>query len=137
YNVLGVKAADGGSGGPGVRAQSRGVAGERIDPGGEPTNLRSFVTGGARGEGGTDFTGSFGTALTVTPCASSGSQRWNTAMSDRSRPRTSWTRSTTGAGIAVTKACPATAAPNSFFTCTFSVQNLDPGNNVLSLSVKN
>src|SRR5204863_528780 len=96
------------------------------------------VTGGARGEGGTDFTGSFETALAVTPCASSRSQqRWNTALSDKSLPRTSGTLSTTAVGIAVTKSCPATAAPNSVFTCTFSVQNLDPGNDVLSLSVKN
>src|SRR6266404_5135619 len=81
YNVLGVRAVDGMSGvqnaAPGARAQSRGVAGEGNGSVGAPANLGAFVTGGARGEGGPDFTGSFGTALTVIPCGSTQSeQRW-------------------------------------------------------------
>ena len=40
-------------------------------------------------------------------------------------------------GIAVTKGCPPTAAAGSVFTCTFTVQNLDPANRVINVVVTN
>src|SRR5437773_1402755 len=47
------------------------------------------------------------------------------------------TPQTSTTGIAVSKSCPPSAAPGALFTCTFSVQNLDPAFSVTGLSVTN
>jgi hypothetical protein len=137
YNGLGVKVVDGVPAGQSGNLRAGSETGEGNDSVGAPKNLVSFVIGGARGEGGTDFTGSFGTALKVTPCAaSSGSQlRMHSNLSDRSMPHPSGILATVG--MAVSKNCPATAAPSSTVTCTFSVQNLDSASGVASLVVTN
>jgi hypothetical protein len=45
------------------------------------------------------------------------------------------TPGTTTTGIGVSKSCPPLAASGSIFTCTFTVQNLDPANTVTGLVV--
>ena len=47
------------------------------------------------------------------------------------------TPGTTTTGFAVTKSCLSAADPGSVFTCTFTVQNLDPDNSVSNLLVTN
>src|SRR5450759_2870433 len=151
YNGLGVKPVDGGPASQGanlrVKQDNGGVAGasQDFDSVGKPMNLEFFVTAGARGEGGSDFTGSFGAAARVMPCArmapdASGSRskaqpRTNTVLSDRSSLRTSGVLTTTG--FAITKTCPTFASPGSGFTCTFTVKNLNPANNVINVAVTN
>lgn len=58
YNALGVRPVDDNRAGPFQNS---------IDAG-TPTNFTSFVTGGARGAGGSNFTGSYKTARPTTPC---------------------------------------------------------------------
>jgi len=144
YNALGVVPADGGSAIQSANLRSKpeesGIAASQdYDSVGKPTNLESFVTGGARGEGGSDFTGSFGAVASVTPCArtdASGQfQRMNTTLSDRSRPGTRGILATTG--LNVSKTCPTTVTSGQAFSCTFSVQNLDNAGTVINLDVTN
>ena len=47
------------------------------------------------------------------------------------------TPGTTTTGFSVTKTCLSAADPGSIFTCTFTVQNLDPANSVTNLLVTN
>jgi hypothetical protein len=53
YGALGVKPADGYGG---------------SDHAGTPENYKSFVTGGARGGGGSNFTGSYSGTVNIKPC---------------------------------------------------------------------
>ena len=79
YNTLGIKPVDGGPSSQGANLRSRGEdggVGGDVDSVGHPTGLEAFVTGGARGEGGTDFTGSFGAASLVTPCSRMATDAW-------------------------------------------------------------
>ncbi len=137
YNALGVMPVDGGPAvrGANLRAQpedSGVAASQEFDCVGKPGNLESFVTVGARGEGGSDFTGSFGPAANVTPCASGQSRRTNLTLSARSNPRTGAILAT---GFNVQKTCPVTVTSGQSFSCTFSVQNLDAAATVINLAV--
>ena len=47
------------------------------------------------------------------------------------------TPGTTTTGFSVSKACPSATTPGGLFTCTFTVQNLDPANSVTNVLVTN
>ena len=75
YNSLAVNPVDGQasrSGGIAARQKSR-IEPARSDLAGQPANLEAFLTGGGSGDGGSNFTGSFGAASAVTPCAAGAS----------------------------------------------------------------
>src|SRR5258706_9684363 len=72
YNALGIKPLDRSPASQGASLRSKaddGAAGRGMDSVGQPTGLEAVVTGGARGEAGTDFTGAFGAASLGTPCS--------------------------------------------------------------------
>jgi len=58
YNALGVKPLD----------QPSGTAYPNSDAAGTPENFKAYVVGGARGGGGSNFTGSLSGTVAVTPC---------------------------------------------------------------------
>src|SRR5450759_306959 len=59
------------------------------------------------------------------------------SLASAQTPTPTPTPGTTTTGLAVSTDCPASAAPGSVFTCTFTIQNLDPVNDVSSLLVTN
>ncbi len=96
--------------------------------------MEGFLTGGGRGDGDSNFTGSFGPVSSVKPCAAgmSGQPRETSRTTSLIGPRAT-------TGLAITKSCPGPAPipPGTAFQCQFTVQNLDPDNNVNTLAVTN
>jgi hypothetical protein len=146
YNALAVNPADGGEPTRGATALTArtgrpDTGAGRADSAGKPVNLAAFVIGGAVGDGGSDFTGAVGAMNAVTPCAAGAfdlKSNTHTTITrfvrDGIRPGPGTEDITTG--FAVTETCPGgPVAPGSGFTCTFSVQNLDPDNTVIDLAV--
>ena len=147
YNGLAVKAADDGQSGQGSGQPSQGASlmsrpedngSGQMDFAGKPASVEAFVTAGAGGDGGSDFTGSFRAMSRVTPCAAGASAQ------PRSRTRTTITRNGAGTdridittGLAITKTCVSPQPPNTLFSCSYSVQNLDPDNTVTGVAVTN
>src|SRR5215471_4548525 len=135
YNALGIQAVAGGQSEPGARTLSA-KAGDPdstsagFESVGKPESLAAFVIGGGAGDGGSNFTGSFGMVSDVTPCAAG-------AFAERYTSRTTITVDRSGAaspqqvlarGMGATKACPTTVTPGSSFQCTYVLVNLDPDN---------
>src|SRR6266540_361025 len=145
YNALAVNPADGGQPSQGATLLSRAENNEngagQIDSVGKPASLEAFVTGGAGSDGGSNFTGSFVGTRSVTPCAAGASAQPKTntrttiTLGDRSGAGTNGVLVTTG--LAISKTCPPQVAPSTAFQCTFTVQNLDPDNNVINLTTNN
>src|SRR6266545_3142152 len=94
----------------------------QMDSVGKPASLEAFVTGGAGGDGGSNFTGSYGTVGSVTPCAAGASAQPKTntrttiTLGDRSGAGTNGVLVTTG--LAISKTCPPIVAPSTAFQCT-------------------
>ena len=94
YNALGINPEDGGqAGSQGARALSASESGAGgMDSVGKPASLEAFLTGGAGGDGVSDFTGSVMTGVmnVVTPClagASSSSRTRSSRFRSRNWPR--------------------------------------------------
>ena len=146
YNTLAVNPADSGEPARGAtalttRTGSPHTEAGQADSAGKPVSLAAFVIGGAGGNGGSDFTGAIATMSAVTPCATAAfALKSNVHMTitrasrDGIRPGPGTEDITTG--VAITNTCPGgLIAPGSEFTCTFSLQNLDPDNTVTDLAV--
>src|SRR6266540_5148494 len=134
YNALAVNPVGEGRPSHGAMLLSKGENSENVSVG-KPASLEAFVTGGAGGDGGSNFTGSYGAVASVTPCAAGASAQ------PRTNSRTTITLGTRSplvtTGLAITKTCPSQEPPSTLFQCTFTVQNQDPVNTVINLAVTN
>ncbi len=144
YNALAVKPVDDEQAGEGTNrvAISEGGAG-RMESAGKPASLEAFLTGGGSGEGESNFTGSFSATGAMTPCPMSMGSGQATHTSRTTTTTTLAPRSNVGTsplvttGLGITKTCPSIEPPGASFSCSYTVQNLDPDNTVINLAVTN
>src|SRR6266511_3259617 len=140
YNALAVNPVGEGRPSHGAMLLSKGENSENVSVG-KPASLEAFVTGGAGGDGGSNFTGSYGTVGSVTPCAAGASaqprtnSRTTITVGNRGGAGTNGPLVTTG--LAITKTCPPQEPPSTLFQCTYTIQNQDPDNTVINLAVTN
>src|SRR6266536_2205643 len=140
YNALAVNPVGEGRPSHGAMLLSKGENSENVSVG-KPASLEAFVTGGAGGDGGSNFTGSYGAVGSVTPCAAGASaqprtnSRTTITVGNRGGAGTNGPLVTTG--LAITKTCPAQEPPSTLFQCTYTIQNQDPVNTVINLAVTN
>ncbi len=150
YNALAVNPVGEGQPSQGARLLSKGESNQsgvgRTDSVGKPASLEAFLTGGAGGDGGSDFTGSFGVMRgvmsAVTPCvagASSSSRASITLAGNAGTERVAGTeRILQPHGIGATKSCaPSTASGGAAIQCSYTIQNLTPDDPVTGLTVTN
>src|SRR6266542_1808377 len=126
------------------KGESNGSGAGQMDSVGKPASLEAFVTGGAGGDGGSDFTGSVMTGVmsAVTPCVAGASSNSRTSITltnrgDAGTERVAGTeRILLPRGMGATKGCsPSPASPGASIQCIFTMQNLDPQSPVTGLDV--
>ncbi len=143
YNALAVNPVDEGQPSPGARLLTSKESAEngagRMDSVGKPASLEAFVTGGAGGDGGSDFTGSSGVMRGVmsalTPCAAGASSNSRTTITLASN---AGTERILQAGIGSTKSCsPSPASAGAAIQCGYTIHNNTPDDPVTGLAVTN
>src|SRR6266498_729763 len=114
------------------KGESNGSGAGQMDSVGKPASLEAFVTGGAGGDGGSDFTGSFGvmrgvmSALTLCAAGTSGNSRTSiTLAGNAGTERGAGTeRILQFVGMASTKSCaPSPASGGAAIQCSYTILN--------------
>ena len=144
YNALGINPVDEGqaaSQGAKMLSSSESGAGG-MDSVGKPASLEAFVTGGAGGDGVSDFTGSVMTGVmnAVTPCLASASSTSRSTITLADKAGTERVPGTERIllprGMGSTKTCvPSPATGGAAIQCSYTMQNLDPTDPVTGLVV--